>query len=207
MNEAAQSLFDWVLRNSWQASILVGLVVLAQWVFRKHLTAGWRHALWFLVLMRLVLPDAPSSKVSVYNVTNAAYGTAKERLPFVMDQSLLGAMGVEDLNANPPLGSTGGTVASSSSETVPVEVVNELSQVHGFTMAQLLMWLPWFWLAGAGFLVLRIIWQNFKFWSRLRRHTEIQDPAVKSILLKCAEEVGIREPVVLETTAVMGPAL
>jgi len=207
MNEVTQSLFEWVLRNSWQASILAGLVVLTQWIFRKQLTAGWRHALWFLVLIRLVLPDAPSSKVSVFNVTNAAYDTAKERLPFVMDQSFRGEIGIGNSKTYPPLAATGGTAAPSSSEAVLVPLVNEPSQVHGFTVAQLMKRLFWFWLTGAVLLGSRIIWQNFKFWSRLRRHTEIQDPAVESVLLECAEEMGIRGPVVLETTAVKGPAL
>ena len=59
----------WLLRASWQASVLVGLVLLVQWLFRNKLSAGWRYALWLLVVARLVMPVSPQSAVSIFNLT------------------------------------------------------------------------------------------------------------------------------------------
>jgi len=35
----------WLLRTSFQASIVVALVLVAQWLFRKKLSPRWRYAL------------------------------------------------------------------------------------------------------------------------------------------------------------------
>src|SRR5689334_18376187 len=61
--------FEWLVRASWQASVLAGLVFLIQWLFRRRLAGRWRYALWFLVLGRLLLPVFPESSLSVFNLT------------------------------------------------------------------------------------------------------------------------------------------
>ncbi|MCE0523116.1 MAG: hypothetical protein LV480_09420 [Methylacidiphilales bacterium] len=51
-----ESVFGWLLEASWQASVLVLLVLLLQWTLRGRLNPRWHHALWLLVVLRLVLP-------------------------------------------------------------------------------------------------------------------------------------------------------
>ncbi|MBT5707398.1 MAG: hypothetical protein HOI66_13865 [Verrucomicrobia bacterium] len=63
-----EQLFTWTLRASWHASILVVVVLLIQQLFRKQLTATWRHALWFAILIRLAIPTMPSSPLSALNL-------------------------------------------------------------------------------------------------------------------------------------------
>ena len=57
----------WLLRASWQASILILMVLAVQHLFRRHLSPKWRYRLWLLVLVRLVLPVSPASRFSVFN--------------------------------------------------------------------------------------------------------------------------------------------
>jgi beta-lactamase regulating signal transducer with metallopeptidase domain len=47
-------------RASWQASIVVLLVLLAQGLMRRRLSPAWRSALWLLVVVRLLLPATSS---------------------------------------------------------------------------------------------------------------------------------------------------
>ena len=61
-------LFLLVLRVSWQASLLVFLVLGVQFLFRNHLPLRWRSALWLIVLARLVLPDLPVGPLSFYQI-------------------------------------------------------------------------------------------------------------------------------------------
>ena len=58
---------NWLLNHSLQAGVLVLLVMLVQWVFRRQLTSRWRFALWWIVLVRLLLPFSPASAMSVFN--------------------------------------------------------------------------------------------------------------------------------------------
>lgn len=51
---------------SWQASCLIVLVIVIQRCFGSRLSARWRHALWWPVLLRLALPLTPSSSWSLH---------------------------------------------------------------------------------------------------------------------------------------------
>lgn len=48
--------FPSLLRTSWQASVLIVLVFMAQWLCGPRLKPRWRYLLWALVLLRLALP-------------------------------------------------------------------------------------------------------------------------------------------------------
>ncbi|MHB1305763.1 MAG: M56 family metallopeptidase, partial [Limisphaerales bacterium] len=62
------SFLDGLLRASWQAAALVVIVVSLQRLLRPWLAARWRHALWLVVLARLLLPITPASGWSVFNL-------------------------------------------------------------------------------------------------------------------------------------------
>jgi beta-lactamase regulating signal transducer with metallopeptidase domain len=57
-----------LLKMSSEASILIVLVLAAQWVLGRSLKPRWRYALWLLVLLRLALPWTIPSPASLFNV-------------------------------------------------------------------------------------------------------------------------------------------
>lgn len=59
----------WLLQVSGRTSVVIGLVLLAQWLFQKKLTPRWRYCLWSLVVIRLMLPVSPESVFSIFNYT------------------------------------------------------------------------------------------------------------------------------------------
>src|SRR5208282_4923570 len=63
--------FGWLLQTSWQAAVLAGLILAAQLLLRKKLSPAWRHGLWFLLLVRLLMPMTPSSALSIFNLAKA----------------------------------------------------------------------------------------------------------------------------------------
>lgn len=65
---ALQNLFAWVVRSSVQASVLICLILGVQILFRRRLAARWHYCLWLLVLVRMVMPWAPESALSVFNL-------------------------------------------------------------------------------------------------------------------------------------------
>ena len=72
MNAPAMERFlNWLLNHSLQTGMLVLLVLVVQWIFRKRLTSRWRFALWWVVLARMLLPFGPSSTVSLSSFTVA----------------------------------------------------------------------------------------------------------------------------------------
>ncbi|MBX3732087.1 MAG: M56 family metallopeptidase [Verrucomicrobiae bacterium] len=66
-----------LVRASWQASILAGVVWLVIRLLGDQLDAGWRCRLWMLVIVRLAWPVSLPSSVSVFNLFE---------VPWIMDR-------------------------------------------------------------------------------------------------------------------------
>jgi hypothetical protein len=56
-----------LLKASWQAGVLILLVLAAQWALGPRLSPRWRYGLWLLVVARLALPWTIPSPVSLFN--------------------------------------------------------------------------------------------------------------------------------------------
>lgn len=59
--------FNWLAESSWQAILLIPLIVGTQWALRNRWTPEWRAALWWLLLARMCLPALPESPLSLFN--------------------------------------------------------------------------------------------------------------------------------------------
>lgn len=70
-----------LLEMSWQASLLICAVFLVRWLVGRRMPAQWRHALWLLVLLRLLLPWTPSSRISIYGVVPSPIQVVTTRPP------------------------------------------------------------------------------------------------------------------------------
>src|SRR5258705_2213961 len=68
MNAFPTTAADWLLRASWQAAILALFILLISWLFASHLSAAMRYNLWMLIVLRLLLPALPTSKLSIHNL-------------------------------------------------------------------------------------------------------------------------------------------
>lgn len=65
--ELSGQAWSWLARASWQAAVLVVVVLAVQGVLGRRLAPQWRCALWWLVVLRLVLPVWPGSALSLFN--------------------------------------------------------------------------------------------------------------------------------------------
>ncbi len=68
LDRFAHSLMPMLWRSSWQAAVLAGAVLIVQLALGKRLSARWRHAMWWIVLLRLLLLTTPPSPFSLFNV-------------------------------------------------------------------------------------------------------------------------------------------
>ncbi|MGB2824040.1 MAG: M56 family metallopeptidase, partial [Phycisphaerae bacterium] len=191
----------WLVRSSLQASVLIVLVLAAQRLLRRWLSARWRDALWLLVLVRLTLPLAPGAPWSVHNLTGAmaarawrAWGggavqkpSAPEGLGAFVAATAVYAAAVEDAAADAP------------EEQVRVAAPWWTTLCGALTLA---------WAAGAAALLLRLVVCNVRFHRRLRRLSRRPDCRAMALLGECSRQMGVRGRVdVLETEAARVPAL
>ncbi len=205
METMAGTFFNWLLRTSWQASLLAIIVLVVQWTFQKKLAARWRHALWLVVVTRLLLPVSPGSALSIFNYLPLANHVSQSSMP--ADAPLI-------KQTSPPEAKAPAAFATIPSGPIqlPAQAIALNSAKPGLsasvTPRGLLLYGEIFWIAGVLMLALRMAGQNIVFARRLRSAKTLSDPAIIAVFNQCQAGFGIRRAVRLaETDAVASPAL
>ena len=62
------TLVGWLVQATAKGSVAILLVAVTQQLIGHRVRARWRHALWLVILLRLVVPIAPSSTWSIFNL-------------------------------------------------------------------------------------------------------------------------------------------
>ena len=79
--ETSRPVLAWVLRTTWEASLIALLVLAAQWLLRGRVSARWRYNLWLLVVARLVLPAVPGHRASPFNFVQLPAAAGQRATP------------------------------------------------------------------------------------------------------------------------------
>lgn len=64
------TLFKIILSLSFMGSILAVIIILIKGLFKNKFNGGWHYYIWFLLIIRLVMPHAPESSLSIFNFLN-----------------------------------------------------------------------------------------------------------------------------------------
>jgi beta-lactamase regulating signal transducer with metallopeptidase domain/outer membrane lipoprotein-sorting protein len=208
--------FGWLLQTTWQAAVLAALVLLAQFLLRNRLSPAWRHGLWFLLLVRLVMPVAPSSAVSIFNL--AKWSRAPVAHPSAaMPVPARAEIAAPSLASRPQAYAVQPAPAPRLRREVPPQPV--VSAPLPATRPAAVMpppakafdWLglaTLLWLAGALGLAGRFIWANLRFGRRLAGYVPVRDQAFQELFVECAESLEVRQRVtVIATDQVESPAV
>lgn len=232
MGTFAQGTAEWVFRSSCQAGVLIAIVWILQAAMGRRLTPFWRHALWALVLVRLLAPVIPESRWSVFNAFDGRdggggrAGRTVERgwaVPSAVEvkpgpdganvssaaaPSLAGTLGSDVLRepwskrvSGPSSEMTGavglpllGSLESDSTVEGPLAhdagmARDDAGAVIASGWASGLVWLWWTGLVG---LMGRLIGQNLAFRARLHRSGVPADRAVRELMDRCRDRMGVR---------------
>jgi beta-lactamase regulating signal transducer with metallopeptidase domain len=177
---SADSFFVWLWRASWQASVVIALVAVAQALFHRQLGARWRHWLWLLVIIRLALPCSVESPLSLFNW-------------FRPGSSPITAMGENHAVQ----------AIRQPDAVAPAEPLGSAPPQNGWKIA-----LRRLWSAGAALLLAHVVATSLRFNRAIRRQRPVTDGAVLDLLEDCKQEMGVCTPLALvETPSGSSPAL
>jgi beta-lactamase regulating signal transducer with metallopeptidase domain len=167
--------FTWTWQTSWQASVLCGLVVCVQALFRRWLSPAAAYLLSLLVLVRLLIPAVPSSSWSALNLTNPILGIGPRAAP-----------------ASPPIAhwappSVSGQGKSTESDSIrkghSVPDASSMS-VSGRTASII-------WLLGVFAMLAMPLAQYRKLSQWLRRQERLHDPRACAALASAKASLGV----------------
>jgi len=190
--EKLQPFFNWLLQASWQAAILVFIILFLQKVLRKFLPASWSFGLWLILLVRMLLPVAPSSPLSLFNyldIEKLHWNSGADDLSGRQDSTLQIGMGISALEAE----------QKSSPKIFPAPASVQL---------HVPLLLTGLWGLGVIVLLLRTVYVNFGVLSHAKKLRPLVDGAVLNLLENCKSELQVYVPVsVVITDKVQSPAL
>lgn len=198
-----------LLRASWQAGLLVLVVLALRAVFKEKLAPKWRHVLWFLVVARLALPLTVESPWSAFNLLSSSAKPVA-----VAPTRFAPSLKISEQASVVPENRPEGVSIPDEALFAPVAARTEISPRSIAPVASApasFRWAHWFmriWLAGIAVLGLRLALAVVLFTRRMKHATPVEDAAALALLSECARMAGVRRvPQLLECDAVTTPAI
>ncbi|MGE4181386.1 MAG: M56 family metallopeptidase [Limisphaerales bacterium] len=205
------SALERLLESSWQAAALALLVLTIQSLLRRQLTPAWRHALWWIVLGRLLIVAPPASPWSVFN-----FLPQPPTLVPTEEVSPLTRSGWQPIAAVEPAHPMGGT-SGATRATPPIEGANRFenhdpessprppSPVLPTFLGSILTGI---WGAGSLLLLGRMGLQNLRFARCVRALMRPAGPVLQARFDTCRRRMRVGPSVqLLEGDAVHSPAV
>ncbi|MHC4096553.1 MAG: M56 family metallopeptidase [Planctomycetota bacterium] len=193
--------FEWLLLTTVQASLLICLIILVQLMLRGKLGVRWHYCLWLLLLIRMVMPWAPESRMSIFNLIRPWAG--QSQIEFVpddtADDSLNSYVVVVGKNESTPVSMTG------FGQEIPEAITATPEEPAFFELVDML---PLIWLIGAVVLAVYVCANNFNLRRTIKKACPLTDRKILDLMEKCKSQMGIRAILrIVVTERVRGPAL
>ena len=167
----------WIFLASLKASILVGIILLLQWLLRRKLPANLRYALWLLFMARLAIPFGLESRMSLFN------------LPPLRNVQAFSS----SLNASEqlPHKKTDNDAVAISSREKPA-IIQDANQRLSFTPIQAIAVI---WLIGIIAFAVHLVIGHSIMRRKIRKHRLVIDRDVLTLFSQCKREMNISHPV------------
>jgi bla regulator protein blaR1 len=196
---------SWLFRSSWQAAVLIGLILMVQWLFKKQLSARWRYNLWLLVLVRLMMPVTPESSISLFNFVRSSQSyeeTALNTSPPLLKLFQTVAAG-DDRGSSPSL-----EVKSASPTFQPLPSSRHISLLSYFSTIDWRKLLSGVWVIGVIVFAIRLVLGTTILNLRISKISQITNTNILDILDQCKRTMNVRVHLqLIETSWVCSPAL
>lgn len=192
-------LFIWTLSASAMASVLVLFILIAKWSLKDKLKPRWAYLLWMLLALRLLLPWAPESSFSVFNMfPEEKFQTLTENRQIVLENGI-SAPNIQ-LDVEIPTSSmqsirTDSTqhIESAPTETKSVSIMQITSLV---------------WLIGVIVFLTFIVATHVRFASKIIKGAAVCDSRVQCLFEDSKQEMNVRRSIALiRTNQVSVPTL
>lgn len=210
LHENLLLLFGWVIRGSFMAGIMIVLVLMLQFLLKNKIEARWRYWLWFPVAIRLLLPWAPESSLSLYNVLSL-----EAIVPGIHQQTQVSPLWKETgrISAAIHVERSINPEASGTSE-VPAPSL-ESGAVHdsgywwnGFKQIGFTNILMSGWLAGVLLLAAKTVYDQLRLKQALRTGRKIDTPFLSAVFHETKQQLGVKQTVqFVASERIPGPAV
>jgi|GEM_PF-7048503 Antirepressor regulating drug resistance, predicted signal transduction N-terminal membrane component len=192
-------IFAWILSTSLMASVLVFLILAAKGLLRDKLKPRWGYLLWLLLILRLVLPWAPESSFSLFNIFHLV--GEKNHFAAVNEATITPAVKPDIEGVNPA------QLTQSPQEALVTNQWDSAIKKAG-TPAAPLQVASIVWLVGTAMFLGIMFRANLRFARKIKGEKAIMDPGIAALFESCKEEMKLRRRITLiRTNGVSSPTL
>ena len=205
-----QPFFDWLLQTTLSGSVVIGLVLLAQKVLGGKLGPRWCHALWLVLLIRLVLPGTFPSQINLLSLVPSLNRQIQQQQPSnpaekqEVSQTAQISYAPDAIQAHRSESDVGRQEQMTPKPRMLANIQNKTKP----WLASLRRVLPFIWLAGAMVIAVYLFMSNFFLWRIVKRERPLLDQKTLELFEECKERMGVHTIVGLIPSAqIKSPAL
>lgn len=206
MSEVLNEVFSSVLVASRDAAVLALAVAFILFLVGRKIPAAWRHGLWMLIVIRLLLPELPDSTLSwqrLLPVNNPVVTEVPAAISPVQPREIPARN--PEPEVGPQHGSTVPEMAVLAEFGKPTMVAETLPTEFDWKQAIFFIWL-----AGVAAYLALIFVLDMRFRQRVRgltKHDSNEFENVQNLLARVTREQSVRPPALRITEAVPVPAI
>ena len=181
-------LFQQIVQLSFMSSLIVVSILLTRIIIKDRIGIKFQYTIWFILILRLLLPFTPSSSLSVYNYVPINVPTYVSS-----DESMM--MNVPASSPNIDESSNANSIEKTEHTTITY-----------FALAKKA--LPFIWISGVFIIGVAIFINNRLFLKRIRKCPKIKDQHILSILNDCKNLMNVSKDICLvETNIIKTPCV
>ena len=177
-----QPFLAWLVETTLVASAVICLILILQKLLGRRLGPRWSHALWLVLLLRMVLPWTPPSPVSLFSLVPASLqrNVVREIVDSrPHDATLPPADRARTFEGTTSTAPVPGEPRAEPARLQPHEIVRTASPSPPL-LGSVRRILPVFWLAGVILLGGYLVASNFALWRIIKReHPLVEQPILE----------------------------
>jgi bla regulator protein BlaR1 len=184
-------LFNYVFYLSALGTILLPIIILIKRVTKNLTGSYFQYLIWFILVLRLLLPITPISSLSIYNYLPAMDQYSYSNTMYNLHASVSDSSKEDYYIPSLP--------QSEESTGVKYNVTSITDKVKNY-IGILYNNLPYIWSVGMGVLLFTYLLANLVFRKKIRKSIEIKDEDILEELSKCKRIIGIENSIPLTLT-------
>lgn len=198
--------FKWMFHLSCTASILVLMILLVKILLKNKLGAKFHYAIWFILMLKLIVPFSHESSLSLFNIIPI---TAQDTNTFLFTndfytKTIYSPIVDQNNHTNVVLPPTEEKVASSRSVIITIlnNIKSYFKKISPYKFLSLI-WISGMLLLSAYTMVISIIFNR-----KVSHSKELTDKNILNVLEECKNKMNLKKPIpVIELEGIRSPAI
>ncbi|MGD8538368.1 MAG: M56 family metallopeptidase [Candidatus Aminicenantes bacterium] len=205
-----QPFFNWILQATLSGSVVVVLILLAQKGLGGKLGPRWSHALWLLLLVRLILPGTLSGQIELPGLFTSSDQRIEHKQP---SEAIKEQDAARTTQLSEDTTTISGQIKKSDTgnekqiASKPEMLANQQTESPSW-WTNLRRSLPFIWLVGALLVGLYLLLSNFFLWRIVKRERPLIDQEILELFEECKDRMGVQMIVgIVPSAQIKSPAL